>query len=493
MAKEILGLEVSSTELRYASVKRKQSNIIVSKCGKISLPEPTAIKTPENLKSFIQEILSKENISPDRICLSIHSSELLVHQINLPKMPDKELNEVIKTEIERIPRFANKEFDYIYSASKIGEQRLRVLFCALAKDTLDNYIPGIQSTGIVLDSLEISPLNLLEVLYSRIEKAKSEALVVLDSHSSSMTVFSKNECRFFFQLTSGKEDLYSASQINKTTFLGWLEEIKRISRSYEREFGGQAVDKIWLIWDSENCEELGELMGKELGLEVAQLKLEEFNIELEDREASFNPIFLLPIAGPLVDLRGLRQRINFDHFLRQLKLKEAIKNTGILTGIFMLLAGIFTGLLTLGINSANRSILNKESDIDEHIAVLEQETSILRGDRNEYMDIRDRLLRQATFVSMLNRTSWSEVFAKVSALIPTDVSLASLTISESMQIEIKGATFSIDSVANLIRKIEESSFLENPQFDSLSEMQVEDKRIVNFALNTGIKIKPNEE
>lgn len=488
MAKGILGLEVSAQEIRYVYLEKRQRGFILSKSGRFSNPSPTISEDPANLTSVIQNFLAQEKISTQKIFLCLSGEDLLLHQVNLPRMPEEELNEVIRGEIERVPRFSNQEFDYIYTSFKLDEQKLRILLCALPKNNLDNYIQGVQNTGITLESLEVSPLNFLEVLYNRIGKEKAEALVVLDSHASFVMVFWQNECKLFFQTAAGKEDLYTSShQLNSSAFLSWTEDIKRIIKSYQREFGGRVVEKIWFIWDNQNCPDLDDLVAQELGMDVAIPKPEDFNIGLEEKEQAFNPIFLLSLAAPLIYIKGIRQKFNFKHFLRQIKLKKVVRNIGLFVLIYLIIMGSLLGIVTGIYLTANKEILAKEKEALNKVTSLEMQTAELRKERDEYLDIKDRILRQAAFVKMLNRISWSEIFATVSSALPEDVSLSSFKVSESGEVKIEGATFSIDSIAEMIRKIGLVPFLEDAQFDYLRERQAEDKKIVEFGIVTRLK------
>jgi len=72
---------------------------------------------------------------------------------------------------------------------------------------------------------------------------------------------------------------------------------------------------------------------------------------------------------------------------------------------------------------------------------------------------------------MLNRISWSKIFATISAVLPQEVSLSWFDVSESGQIKLEGSTFSIDSIADVIRKLNDVDFLEDAQFSFMKEKE----------------------
>lgn len=487
MAKGILGLEISLAEIRYVYLKRKQRGFTLFKNARLSPSDFASLKEPENLTRFIQELLKQEKLSPAKICLVLSGDDFVIHQTSSPRMSDNELKEVIQGEIEGIPKFLNiKDFDYIYSSSKLDQQRLRVLFCALARDTLNSYTQAIQRTGIPLASLEIAPLNLLELLYVQVRRNQAQALLVLDERSSYMMIFSQNECKIFFQMATGRADLYSNDlQLDKSRFLSWTEEMKRIFKSHEREFGAQEIEKIWFVWDNQSEKELNKLVAEELEIETISPRLQDFGGN--NKAGELNPIFFLSLASPVVYIKGLKQKLNFKHFLGAIKLKKTIRRVSILVLLYMMGMGLVSRTLIYGFVSSKNNILMNQKDISQRTAYLEKQNAALKKERDAYLDTKDRLLRQAAFVRLLNRISWSEIFAKISTVLPQDISISLFDFSETGEVKIEGSTYTIDLVAQMIRKINAVSFLENAQFNFLKEKESEGKRTVEFGIVTRLK------
>lgn len=489
MAQILLGLELSSKEIRYTFLERKQKRGVLLKAGKVPFSEGTSLKNPANLKGIIQEFLKQENISPHKIFLTLSGSreDLLIHQINLPKMSQAELGEVISGEIERIPKFANKEFDYTYAASRIDEQKQRVLFCAMAKESLDAFVGGLKQTGKALESLEISPLNLLEIFYNQVDKDKAEALLVLDDRASYVAIFWQNECKLFFQMASGRSDLYQGKELNRGTFSIWMDDVKRVFKSYQREFGARFVDKLWFIWDKENAPGLDSLIAKEVEMELIVPALENFSINLQNKELDFNPLYFLSLASPLIYIKGIKEKFDFKHFLRKTALQSVVKKAITFGLIYIALISTILGIFTARFLISTKKISISEKEAAKQVMTLEIQTVELRQERDDYLDIKSRLLKQAAYVRMLNRISWSEIFGKICSALPDNISLSSFQVPEGGQVRIEGSTFAIDSIAELIRKINSLAFLENAQFDFLREREVENKRIVEFGIITKLK------
>ena len=233
MAEEILGLEISLNHIRYVDVKRRKKELIVEKSGKVGLPA-FSLSSPDDLTKAIKDIIAKEKIAPARICLTLSSEDIFIQQTTLPKIPEGELKSMIRSQIERIPKFANKEFDFAHAEFILEEYKLLVIFCALAHEHRDYYLEGVGRAGFPIESVQISPFNSLELFSSRLSKTAVEALVVLGDTTSRIMIFWQNECKMFFQMAVGKKDLYTPQQeIKKSVFLSWAEEMRRIVKSYQ--------------------------------------------------------------------------------------------------------------------------------------------------------------------------------------------------------------------------------------------------------------------
>lgn len=488
MSEGILGLELNSEIIRFTYLKKLSKGGIFSQKGEFPFSGFSQLKSPADLSRLLLEIIKKENISCRKICLTLSTEESLIHQINLPKMKENELQGIIFDEIERIPRFSNQAFSYIYQVSKLDEQKVRVLFCALTKNTIDLCLKAAEQAGLSVASLEISPLNLVELISNRAEKKnKAEALLVLRKNSSQMAIFLQDECKLYFQMATGQQDLSSSqAAINQANYPRWVEEMDRIFKSCEREFKAPPVEKLWLVWDNESAPDLNKLLAKDLAREVASPQPADFSLKLEN-DAGLNPMYFTALAAPLNYLRRSKPKLNFRHFLRSVELKRTAQKVKFLAFFYLLGAGLSLGGLAFYYSSSAKDFSSRKEEIGQRIQTLNSQTAQLQLEKSTYLEVRDKLLKQAAYVQLLNRISWSEVFGKVGATLPEGASLSRFEVSESGAVKLEGATFVIDTIAELIRKISRVSFLEDARFSFLKEREAEGKKIVEFGLVTQLK------
>ena len=484
MPEEILGIEISSREVRYINVERRQKEFVVEKCGRIALPA-FSLSTPGDLSKVLQDVILTEKISPSKVCVTVSYDDLFIQQAVLPKMPEGELKGIIRSEIERIPKFANKGFDFVHAQFVTEEQKFMVIFSALAQERRDYYLEAVRRANLSIESLEISPLNLLEIFYSRLPKNSVEGLIVLGEANSRIMIFSQNECKLFFQMAVGKKDLYiSDKEIKNSVFLSWTEEIRRVLKSYQRQFAETSIDRIWMVWDSQNCLDMADMLSKSLEIEISAPAFQDFGVRMSEET---NPAYFIPLAGALLYLKSTKQRFDSSVFLKNIKLKDAIKSTGKFILIYSAAALIATVVLVTWFTAARNAVLKKRSQAAERTAILEKENALLNSEKSKLIIMRNLLMAQAKLVSSLHKTPWINIFDQLIKGLPANVTIGQFELSESLVIRLDCSTFSISSIAEFMRNINKNPAFANTQFDFLKERESDGRRMVEFSLNTTYK------
>ena len=483
MSKGYLGLELGEKKVRYAYLEKKGGEIFLKRTGELPVEED--FSSPLLLTNVIEEILSKENISPSQVFLTLLREDIITHQSTFPKMSSAELEEVILGEIEKVPTFSEREFDYIYHSYEVEPNRINVIFAAVGKDILNFIIEGVKNNKLPLGSIEVSTLNLPPLLYSLVKGNQDQALLILDEKVSYVMIFREKKCRFFYVMNTGKIDLYpynKKDEVNNLALVNWADELKRTFKSYLIEQKRETIENVWFVYDHRKAANLDKVLSKELSLEVIKLNIELFpNLHYEGEE-EFNPIYLLCCAPVISYLKKLKREFPFHHFLRKEKVKIATKRVIVGTLIYVMVVGAILGKVAIDYSLKRKELLNTLRGINTQINLLERKTARLRRERDEFLATKKRLLNQATFVRKLNRTSWSRIFAEVASNLPDTLSLTSFSVSEAGEVRIEGEAFKIETLAELIRKMDNSPILTNVKFDFLREQKVEDKRIFSFGI-----------
>lgn len=485
--KNLLSIEIRDKSICYVYLKEdRKSELVVDEL-------PLEEISPVAISDLINKLIKEKGFSPSCIFFSLFRKDILIHQLTLPKMTREEAEEVILGEIEKVPAFSEREYEYVYSLFNLDEKRIRIIFSAVPREIIEAIIEGTKATKIPLEGIEIAPLNILNLLYSLSDNKTDEALIVLDDKVSYVMISFKKECRIFYVAGVGLEDFFFKGKIDNLTFVNWIEELKRIFKSYCIEYKKEDIDKIWLIWDEDRAPLLNQLLTKEIKKEVKKIEIAKLiNISQEE----FNSIYLGTVAPVISYLRNYSSEFHFERFLREIKLQKVIKKGGLFLLIYLAVVGFILGNVILAFQLNITKEKKRLKELENKIKTLEKETATLKKRRDEYLRIKENLLRQAFYVRKLNRISWSKVFGEIAENLPDDVSLSSFSVSESGRVNFNGEIFCIEAVSELMHKINHLSVLENPRFEFLRESKMEGKRIFKFSVSAELrkkKIKDNKD
>lgn len=495
MVENFLSIEVYFDWIRYIYLERSGRDLSLLKQGKISFAPD--FSSPSQFTGIINEILSCEKISPSKIFITIFREDVVTHLIDLPKMSKEEIDEVILGKVEDISLFADKDFEYIHSSYSLNEKRIRVIFSAVFKNNLNYFIEGVKLTKISLESLELTPLNLLGILYRLSENKQVEALVVLGERISCILVFFKKQCRFFYTANTGKSDfvLSEGNKINNLAFLDWVEELRRIFKSYIVGYKGkeEAISRVWFVWDKEGAQDLDQDLSRELGQEVRKIDINAIPGLTIKNGNEFNPIDIFSLASVISSGKKFKSEFSFDKFLTGEKFKRLLRQVVTASLIYLAVTGGILGNIAIGYRMKTKTVSARLNKINSQIVQVKAKVQSLRLERNDSLEIKNKLLEQISSVKILNSLYWSKVFGEVISCLPKDLSLTFFEILESGRIEIKGESFRIESMAELMRKMNKSSILKDVESNFLKEKESQGKKIFTFGIRADLKRGLNDK
>ncbi|OQX79901.1 MAG: hypothetical protein B6D56_06170 [Candidatus Omnitrophica bacterium 4484_70.1] len=472
----LLSIGISNQEIYYALLKKKELLL-----GKASLSEFTS----SAFAQLIEKIIEENNITPSKIFFSIFRDDVLVHQLTLPKMSRTEAEEVILGEVEKIPSFSGKDFEYVYSLFDMGNKKSRVIFSSVFQNTIDTIIETAKSINISLENIEIVPLNILTLLYNLTPTSRDEALIVLDEKVSHVMIFFNQKCKLFYTAGVGISDFFFKGKVDNLTFSNWIEELRRIFKSYCMEYKKEDVNRVWLVWDEDKAPLLDQLLSQELGKEIKRIDVSAL-IDVSLKE-EFNPIYAGVVSPIISYLKNYRSEFHFERFLREIKIKRVVKKGVLFLSIYSLVVGGILGSLFFTFFTKTGKEKKNLERMEAKVKRLKKKTEELRRKRDEYKRIKERLLRQAFYVRQLNRIPWSRVFGEVAENLPEGIALSSFNVSESGKVEFKGEALKIDVIAKLMRRLEHLTVIEKPRFNFLREAKIEEKKIFNFGILANLK------
>ena len=493
MARGYLGIEISTSKLRYSYIEKSVRGLLLKKTGTHTLP--LDVTAPSALSRHIQAIIDEEKLAVQGIFVTLSRKEAPVNHKKFPPLPLKDLHDVIEGDIEKIPLFFDRDFDFYYQAADLDKRGNEVTFAAVDQRLIKCIIEESRKTGVPLQGLDISPLNLPLCFPDLTANGQKAVFLVVNEDATILFVHNGKTFEMFYSISLGTMALFESKSVESRvlSYENWIKELKRVLRSYLLNTKDQLVENIWLIWDSEgHLDRLENRLSKELSVNVRNLTLEQLSAVRNDTGSKINPIFLLSLAPLVCFLKKIKTPFSYEYFLRGMRVAKFLKKSIIAAAVLVLaLFGIC--FLNYVDYSAQKEFLGwKIAAMDQKISELDRIAQPLREQELKYQELMDNLLRQASFVRMLTRVPWSTVLGSVASELPKDLALTSFKFFESGEATFSAKTFEMETIAEFLRRIDESVVLEKGKFDFLREDKLEKQKILDFGIQAHLKALEDE-
>lgn len=491
MSKGYLAIELTSSKIRYLHLTRKGRGYQVLKSG--VMPFTLNVTAAGELTRHLQELIKREDLQPQKLFLTLGLHENFIRQVHMPKMNVREMEEAITAEIEKYPAYSKRKFDYIYNVSNLAKAKGNVVFAPVEQSVLNYVLSECQKLGIPFQHLEIAPLNLKEILHLIEPSVENQTILVVNDQISYLMIVRGLRYQLIYKVGIGIEQLYPHrnDQINETSVFNLIGELQRVLKSYLSQHRLEKLNKIWLVWDRQGAAGFDAAMNGQLGLDVEVLSLDrmdKFSEHLDQNAA--NPIHIIVGTPAIIDLEKIKEQFSLNHFFRTLHFKRYVFQLMATSFAVVAIAGYFLGMKSLEFHKEKQSIKAEIVATAEAINTLKATTEELYRQRDEYLAVRQGLLDQANYIKTLNRVAWSQVLSVFAEEMPKDMALTSFKFNETGNVSFFGDSLEVETVAELIRRIDGSAILEKGMFDFFTEKVIEDKKVFSFGILAQLQNNP---
>lgn len=493
MEKGYLGLEVGEKILRFVYVTKQKEGYTLTHAGEAELA--LNFNTPGSLTEAIKTIIEKEELLPKRVFVSIARKDVLIHQQLMPKMNATELAQVVPGEIEKIPFFYNQAFEYSYTAFMHSREKDRVLLVAVAQEFLKSLIDEVDGTKLAFRDIEISPLNIKEVLPKPKSPETCEAMLVVHEMCSYFCIYKNNNYLGIYRSPVGSQQINSpVNDAHKKIMLSnWIGEFERVVKAHLVDHPKNPIEQLWLIADKSVCVTIAAELSKHLDIntEIASDdKVMDLNVP---KTFDWNPAYLSALTPLLFAINNKKPLFPFDHFFAKFQTQKYVMIVMLKTVIFLMTLSLGLGGVNYFVKKDLAFLRSETKQLSQDIEIFNHQNQSLYAQKNEYLDVRNKLLAQAGYVQEINRTSWTHVLAAISTELPAELSLTGFKFNETGEVKINGETFDITNIAELIRKVDQSSILEGGKFEFLREKKEKEAKLFNFGIQANLKGKKEEK
>lgn len=237
-------------------------------------------------ESQVSDLLKKHNIRKGEVITTAIPPELIViRYFQMPRLSAQEQKTAVPFEARKYLPYKLEDiiFRYTISYEKVTSNKMAVMFIAVEKATLNNYIRFFENLGLKVGYLEAVPCSLMRFLYytKDIEINQTVALVHVGHESGSIhlirnrIIYLTRNASFVSKISQqvsipslqrGLADTEEVADNAKLDIL--LAETKLSFDYFHRQFPEEKIEKM-IVWsDSKNIQDWAEKAGKDLNVSI---------------------------------------------------------------------------------------------------------------------------------------------------------------------------------------------------------------------------------
>lgn len=156
--RDLLGLDIGSSAIKLVQMKQARGNYLLQKFG-IQPLEPEVIvdgtvMDSGRVVSAIKELIGEHNVKLKNVAMSISGHSVIVKKINLPPMPDEELEGQVRLAAEQYIPFDINEVNIDFhilnpnEQSDDGQPQMSLLLVAAKKDKVTELSELVKAAGL---------------------------------------------------------------------------------------------------------------------------------------------------------------------------------------------------------------------------------------------------------------------------------------------------------------------------------------------------------
>lgn len=214
-----VGLDIGTRSINVAEVSVKGGSNVVSDFGRLELPVGAVregeVLDPSAVANAIKQLLGHTSIKSKKVLLGIANQRVVVRQIDLPYLPDAELRESLRFQVQEFIPIpvddAELDFHVLEEFSDGDTRMLRMLLVAAHKDMVGSHIAAAQQAGLRPVGVDLNPFAILRALGGESALSTgSEVLVDIGAGVTNIMVHDNGVPRFVRILVLGGDDITDA-------------------------------------------------------------------------------------------------------------------------------------------------------------------------------------------------------------------------------------------------------------------------------------------
>jgi len=219
MARTRIGVDVGSTAVRVAEVAVGDIPVVV-RAAQVPLPpgvvESGEVRRPEAVAEALREVWAKSGVKSKQVQLGVGNQHVVVREIALPWLPEKELRETLAFQVQEFIPMASDEavldFDPLGELDQGGRRMVRILLVAAHKGMVNALVEAALAAKLDPQGIDLSPFAVIRAVGTGddgldLDSSGDEAIIDIGAQVTSICVHDRGVTRFVRILPSGGRDI----------------------------------------------------------------------------------------------------------------------------------------------------------------------------------------------------------------------------------------------------------------------------------------------
>jgi len=453
----------------------------------------------EYIVEAIKKVFAENNVKPGNVVTAIPSEETMVRYFQMPKIPKHERESAISFEAKRYIPFRMEDVisDFQVLPSKIEQNSMDVVFVAVKKNTIEQYLAMLNQAGLKPMILESAPFSLMRAFNAahQIDTKVNTAIVNIAVNTLNINILRRGVPYIIRDVPFSESK--SPDQSLEPVFEKILAEIKLSFDFYEKQFPSEIIDKI-IIYSKLTLENWHEIVGKELQIPV-EIGEPTRGIRIGSgvvpaRGAVCFGLALRGLSEPFIDINLCKERLLF-YKKKELFLKTVLLEASLAVFLLVVLK-ILTMRATAPLSNELNKTLSERPKIE--INIKSDNISDLEKLKNE-IEARKKVLEDL----ISSRIYLTPKLQDIVSVMPKNMWLSEVNFEERIDkkntskifrsLDIKGYYLvdekmigDKDLVNIFLNKLKETSGiskgLSKADIVSVKKIDIQDKKIASFEI-----------
>jgi type IV pilus assembly protein PilM len=194
--KRYTAIDIGSHNITVADIKQEgNKQLRVLSVAQKSVPYDTLqngiIKDTSVIANRLQEIFAETGIKPGTILTTVSNDSLVVRNVTLPRMNEKELSNVIRWEIEDYIPFSAEYARLDYKILSKEEDKMEILLIAVKEDVIRSFEEPFNILNLRPNVINIQPMALLSIVEYQGELEAPAAVLEIGAAGSRIVIGDK--------------------------------------------------------------------------------------------------------------------------------------------------------------------------------------------------------------------------------------------------------------------------------------------------------------